>query len=623
MFVPRGYGLFKRNVGMPIVNWNMQKNTDQTGSPFLEESEGDRQLRIIELKGWEAISERLLSGKLEYAWEELLEKDSVAGFYQTPLWSISWYRHYHNEFEPLLLLAEESGVLIGLAALAIDKPAGRILFAGHPMADYRDFVCVDGRRGELVAAFLSKIMAIGNGSVFVLGQTQPHSETTRAAEEWANRTRGVWAIRRAHPCWRFRIGSSEEIDSQFKKRKTVRQAVSYYKRHGGISLLRVRGAQEWEEMKSVYFQLECLRRAFADRPTTFDDSRKQAFYEDLFKSGGQEIHFSVLRVGERLVSFMFCFAFRGVLYYGTPSFDPTESKHSPGILHILEVIRQCSHEGISEIDLTLGSSSFKQRRGNYCVMLPSMYIYLSPWDYEKARARKIVAAVIKRGMAQFSESGENSQGRWSNLAEHWEEYRRQPARQLLKRGLNTLLAFIIERRWEQVYVLSNECACSGPDSPMKVNLVTKTMQLSDYLTLPEEKKPELPRLVQAAVRRIEKGHILHTVLVDGRLVSHGWSCQSAQAPVVGDLGPMDGAEGSIWLYDFQPIGSHKTIDECAGFQEVVRGLKHRLDGSQGRLYLIVQSKTRDPELTSRLAHLGFSAFRTSRRVIILGLRVIS
>ena len=203
MFVPRGYGLFKRNVGMPIVNWNMQKNTDQTGSPFLEESEGDRQLRIIELKGWEAISERLLSGKLEYAWEELLEKDSVAGFYQTPLWSISWYRHYHNEFEPLLLLAEESGVLIGLAALAIDKPAGRILFAGHPMADYRDFVCVDGRRGELVAAFLSKIMAIGNGSVFVLGQTQPHSETTRAAEEWANRTRGVWAIRRAHPCGDF------------------------------------------------------------------------------------------------------------------------------------------------------------------------------------------------------------------------------------------------------------------------------------------------------------------------------------------------------------------------------------------------------------------------------------
>jgi len=623
MFVPRGYGLFKRNAGMSIVNWNMQENTDRAVSSVLEVSEGDRQLRISELRGWEAISERLLSGKLEQAWEELLEKDSVAGFYQTPLWSISWYRHFHNEFEPLLLLAEESGMLIGLAALAIDKPVGRILFAGDPMADYRDFVCADGRQGELVAAFLLKIMAIGNGSVFVLGQTQPHSETTRAAEEWANRTRGIWAIRWAHPCWRFRIGSSEEIDSQFKMRKTIRQAVSYYKRHGGISLLRVRGAQEWEEMKSVYFQQECLRRAFAERSTTFEDSRKQALHEDLFKSGAQEIHFSVLRVGEKLVSFMFCFAFRGVLYYGTPSFDPTESKHSPGLLHILEVIRQCSHEGISEIDLTIGSASFKQRLGNHCVMLPSLYIYGSPWAYRKARARQIVAGIIKRVMAQFGESGEHSRGRWSKLAEYWEECRRQPARQLVKRWLDTLLTVFIERRWEHVYIVSNECACSGPDSPKKVNLVTKTMQLADYLTLPEEKKPELPRLVQAAVRRIEKGHVLHTVLVDGQLVSHGWSCQSAQAPVAGDLGPVEGGEGSVWLYDFKSIGPPMAIDECEGFLEVVRGLKHRLDGAQGRLYLIIQSKKDDPELTSRLAHLGFSPFRTSRRVIILGLRVIS
>lgn len=610
------------NFAMSIENLNLHENIGGACASLSETLHGDGKLRITELRGWEAIKTSLLSCKLEHAWNELLAKDSVSGFYQTPLWSISWYRHYHDEFEPLLLLAEESGVLIGLAALAMDKPGGRILFAGDPMADYRDFVCADGRRGELVVAFLSMIMAIGNGSVFVLGQTQPNSETTRAAEEWANSAGNARTIRRAHPCWRFRIGSSEEIDSQFKKRKTIRQAVSYYNRQGGISLQRVRGVQEWEEMRSVYFQQECLRRAFAERSTTFDDARKQALHEDLFRSGAQEIHFSVLRVGERLLSFMFCFAFRGVLYYGTPAFDPTESKRSPGILHILEVIRQCSHEGFSEVDLTLGSSSFKQRLGNHCVMLPSLYIYGSLWAYRKARIRQIVAGIVKRGMVQLGESGEDSPGRWNNLAEYWRECRRHSLRQLAKRGLSRLLTVFIERRWEQAYVLSNGGAHFGRNLSKSANLVIKTMQLSDYLSLPEQEKSELPSLVQTAVRRIEAGHILHTVLVDGLLVSHGWSCQSPQAPITGDLGAMVGEEGSVWLYDFQPIGSRKAIDECVGFMEVVRGLKHRLDGSKGRLYLIVQSKMEDPQMTSRLADLGFSPIRTSRRLRVLGLRII-
>lgn len=605
---------------MSTVNANARSTRQEFSASALQGLTVDSGLHLLELRGWQAIQADWLSGKLEPAWDELLDKDSVSGFYQTPLWALTWYRHFHDEFEPLLILAKESGVLVGLAALAIEKSSGKVLFAGDPMADYRDFVCVDGRRRELVAAFLSKIIEAGRGSVFVLGQTQPNSETTGAAEDWAKATGAVRTIRRSHPCWRFRIGSSEEIEEQFKKRKTIRQAVSFYNRNGGMALQRVRQFHEWDELKAVYFQQECLRRAFAERSTTFDDSRKQALHEDLFKSGSDAIHFSVLRAGSRLISFMFCFVFRGVLYYGTPSFDPTESKRSPGILHILEVIRQCSQEGVSEVDLTLGTSSFKQRLGNHCVMLPSLYIYRSAWAYRKAWVRRMMAGAVKRVAGSHGEEGEQASSRWSSLVELLKEFRRQPMHRMLRRGLGSLSELIIDRHWERVYVLNREGSILESDLAKMPNLVVRTMQLADYLDLPEPQKSELPRLLQTAVRRMEKGHTLHTVFWEGRLVAHGWSCRSSHVPVEGALGVIAGGDDSIWLYDVQSVNHGKTTEVGVTPERIVRSLLGQFDGLKGALYLIVQSKVEDLDMTARLLRAGFSPIKTVRSGTLLGMK---
>src|SRR5439155_21281217 len=123
------------------------------------------------------------------------------------------------------------------------------------------------------------------------------------------------------------------------------QAIAYYKRRGGIRLKRISESWEWGSRKETFFQQQLLRQAFAERELSFGDPPKQSFYCQLFESKVPEVYFSGLWCGDKVISFMFCFSYRGILYYGAPSFDPLEQKHSPGLIHILEVIKQCHNEG--------------------------------------------------------------------------------------------------------------------------------------------------------------------------------------------------------------------------------------------------------------------------------------
>lgn len=486
----------------------------------------EAEARLAVHRGWPEVEQALEAGRLRAAWEALLPRDPAATFFQTPLWCVTWYRSYYRDFEPLLLAAAAGGRLVGLAPLAVERAGGRIVFAGEHMSDYRDFLCDGDGRAAALDLFLPYLLAQSPGARLVIGQMQAESPTVEHLRRWAAGQRHCRLVLRTHPCQRVRLQSREELRQLYRK-KTIRQALAHYGRHGGLRYRRLRDLHEWHSLKDAYFRQHSLRQAFAGRPLAFADPRKRSFYSSLFESQSPDIHFSGLWLGERPISFMFCVGHRDVLYYGAPSIDPLERKHSPGLLHLLEVMTRCREDGFQEMDLTMGASSFKGRLGNYSVDLPTLYVYGRRRHFWLDRTRKTGADWAKRLLRR----PDGSDRRWEAIKAGLARLRaflqapagRQPvaslrlvARRVTAAAYESVTSEIFELRPGGLHRVTPILA-PGERCEFRRN------RIEDFLTLEGGQETDLPRLVRTAVERIGQGHALHTVLINGRLAHFGWA----------------------------------------------------------------------------------------------------
>lgn len=584
-----------------------------TSSPANAGTEADATLVVH--RGWPEVEQALETGRLRAAWEALLPRDPAATFFQTPLWCVTWYRSYYREFEPLLLAAAGDGRLVGLAPLAVERASGRIVFAGEHMSDYRDFLCDGAWRARALDLFLPYLLSQAADARLVIGQMQAESPTVEHVRRWAATQRHCRLILRTHPCQRVRLQSREELGHLYRK-KTIRQALAHYGRSGGLQYRRLRDLHEWHSVKDTYFRQHSLRQAFAGRPLAFEDPRKRSFYSGLFESQSPDIHFSGLWLADRPLSFMFCVAHRGVLYYGAPSIDPLERKHSPGLLHILEVMRHCQEEGFQEMDLTMGASSFKGRLGNYSVDLPTLYLYGRRRDFWLDAARKTGAdwarTLLRRldGSDRLWEELKTSAARLGGTLQAVAG--RQPivslhlaARRVRSAAYDTFVGEIFELRPGELRRVA-PILMPGERCEFRRNC------LEDFLTLDGS---DLPRLVRTAVERINQGHALHTVLINGRLAHFGWS-YLPEGPITmpetrtqARLPP-----GAVSLYDYF------TVEAYRGRRLYPANLFHILreafDQQAAAAYIVCESRN----LSSKrgIERVGFRRIAVHRLTRIFG-----
>lgn len=509
-------------------------------------------LTIERTEGWEAVERALEHDGLRRAWERLLHEDRVATFYQTPLWCATWYRCYRDEFKPWLLVARAGSRLVGLAPLAVERRSGRLLFAGDDMADYRDFPCEEDWRRAVVPKFLDDMLRASGGAPFAIGQTQPESETMAVAARWAAE-RGIGALLRTHPCRRFRFEDGD-LAALFRK-KSLKQAAAHYRKAGGLDYRRIRDRREWERVKDVFFRQHSLRQALAGREPSFEDERKRALYESLFDSLDPDVHFSVLCHDDRALSFMFCFHYRSVLHYGAPTFDPLEARHSPGLLHLLEAMECCRRQGYREVDLTIGSAAFKERLANHRVDLPTLDLYPRRTAYWVAGARRSVVTILKGAVRSWTGSEEP----WGLIKEALALLRarlaliaRRPPRRILAALLRQVVILLTGSYRAEIFRLRPEdLTLVEPAVERDRSCELHLNGLEDFLTLEGEERTGLSARLQEALRRIQRGHVLHGLLVDGRLVQFGWSHRPdgrVYLPETRTAFPVP--PGAVSLYDF-------------------------------------------------------------------------
>lgn len=335
--------------------------------------------------------ERELTRGLYAGWRALMTADPRASVFQSPGWCVPWYRAYRDQFEPYVVTVSRGGQLAGVVPLATERRTGHLSFASGTMADYRDIVALpDSRRlvaGELVRVYLAEHFP----NPLQVGWMDPASDTPRLLDDVC-RAAGVPVRVWQQPCHRWSPKPGENLNRKFSR---VRTHLNALKRQGEASFDVITTPDDWDRFRNDFFRHHSLRQLQADREVSFDDARKQRFYDTVVASPEVETHVTALRLNGELVSGHVGLVQNGQLMLGAPSISLEHEGRSPSLLLLGWIIQHAGELGLAGLDLTIGDTEFKRRLGNQCVPVTMVEIHGRRSTYYTQVARREATAIAK------------------------------------------------------------------------------------------------------------------------------------------------------------------------------------------------------------------------------------
>ena len=554
------------------------------------------------------------------SWEDLLDADPAATLFQGPSWTLQWYRVYQERYEPRVLILTYGGSLVGLIPLAVERSNRTLVFASSNMADYRDVIALPQHKRMLIEK-LVRMYHNGrfNRSTLWLGPTLPESQTATIAGEVCKGIRGIYAIPRSHPGWRWWPDGSDAAG--FLKKKSVRQAMKHYQRQGGPKLERIETLEEWHRFKHEFFDQHSLRQIYVGRPVSFNDSLKQEFYEALISDHPDQVHVVSLRVAGRIVAAHYGPLRDGVLYWGAPSFDIRDARHSPGLVLMALIMHDAERLGIRGIDLTIGVEEYKRRFSNCRVDLPSVELHSGHLGYYKQVVRDRFVAGAKMVVAKYrgQESWDPTKAHLERLTASAERVGELGVKESMTRFVRRCLKSVGERAtWLTLIATPEDLQPVEPRLAPSERCTYNANELRDLLRWegpPSDTAREIRVRVRNAPEELRKGRTLHTVLVNGKLACWGWSYWP-QGPEMIDVieAELDFAPMSVSLYDFYTIPAFRKRRIYQALLTHI--LRSRFDEGAERAYIMV----RDTNVASRKAieHVGFRLVEVDEITRVLG-----
>lgn len=325
------------------------------------------------------------------AWGALVASDPLASLFQSPGWCLSWYRSYHDEFDPFVIVVMDGSTLVGVVPLAVHRATHEIRFAGGTMADYRDIVAAPGYRQAVVDALLRTYLEGRFANPLSIGWLDPASDTAALVAK-ACRDLDVRFISWQQPCYRWTPRAGENLNKKFSR---LRPHMNYFKRVGNLAFEVVSGPEEWPAFRDRFFEQHSLRQLQADRPLVFDDPRKREFYDRVFESPEVQTHVTAMRLDDELLAGHVGFVWRDVLMLGAPSIAIEHETRSPALILLSWIMQHAPELGLEGFDLTIGNTEFKRRLGNSCVKVTAIELFGRRSAYYLRTARREATAIAK------------------------------------------------------------------------------------------------------------------------------------------------------------------------------------------------------------------------------------
>ena len=164
-----------------------------------------------------------------------------------------------------------------------------------------------------------------------------------------------------HACWRWFPIEGENLNKKFSRVKTH---LNHFKRQGEVTFDVITRPEDWQRFRDEFFQQHSLRQLQAGRDVSFDDERKQNFYDRLLADPLVKAHVTAFRVNGRLLAGHVGLVWRDVLLLGAPSISIEDEGRSPALILISVDYSEFAGIGIEGFRPDIGDSEFKRRIGN-------------------------------------------------------------------------------------------------------------------------------------------------------------------------------------------------------------------------------------------------------------------
>jgi CelD/BcsL family acetyltransferase involved in cellulose biosynthesis len=238
----------------------------------------------------------------------------------------------------------------------------RAEFLGASWGDYLDVV-VDRSIGaaeaaELKMKILTSVLSASNGPTEVLLRNVPTENATASA--WERCSAPLYALDvRSGPAPTLEMTNAEQVLNS----KNIRRCENRVRRHGDVTCLTYRTAEEILPRLEPFFEQHVRRWQGSGTPSLFEKDCHREFYERLTieLSCTGTLRFTEIRFGDRLAAAHYGFMDAGRFIWYKPTYEPALSELSPGVVLLARLVRQALEENARELDFTIGNEAFKDR----------------------------------------------------------------------------------------------------------------------------------------------------------------------------------------------------------------------------------------------------------------------
>lgn len=484
----------------------------------------------ITIESGQSIAGQLARSDFVQDWWNLHAACPWATVFQTPTFVNTWYEAYAERFAPVIVSQrDDSGRLRGLFTLAISHDGQRLVAAGAHQAEYQVWLSL-ASAPDFIGEALSQLHRAFPGAGFSLKYLPPNTPLGNLLDAPPLRSR-VRLKRHQRPL--MKIDAAEAAASLQKKRYKSR--INRLKRDGEVTFERITDAAAFAAVFDDIILQYDFRHAAVNNVAPFrEDPCKRPFHLELLRRDPNLLHVTVLKVGENIIAAHVGLIGQQQVHLCITAHSPTYGPYSPGTLLLLFLGKHLGEEGIECLDLTPGGDPWKERFAN---QHDEVY-ELNFWNTGSARAIALLServyAVAKRGAALV---GIRPQSVKSLLR----------ALQGLSRAIGRPASGANRHAPSEMRFFSQPPSAALParGSDVRKDSVADLLDFAapDHLDGTQ-------RFFADALRRLEGGEHVYTLVRDGRLRQYVWVNEnpqnSLQAPTYGRFQP---PEGAALLYD--------------------------------------------------------------------------
>jgi len=332
-------------------------------------------------------------------WNELVWQIDRPEVFYTFEWALAVSRAYRDSITPLLILAYERDSLVGIAALATDKPQRETFFLAGTTADYCDFVSLPDLRQELVNEVLAELRTLGLPTL-VLANLPADSTTVHAiGPSAASRGYNLFS-QPAFECGQILLQTTEQRASVIRHIRHKREG-RYLKALAAKVPVVMDHLQSWDQIAPAlppFSKAHVARFAALGRTSHLASPQRIAFLSELAKllSSHGWVTLSQLRAGDHPIAWLYTFRFARHWSFYQMTFDCSFREYSPGSALRLKVIEEaCNSPETDFVDLGLGGEHHKKRWATGTRETLDVTLARSTVAYLRVAARYHAAAAIK------------------------------------------------------------------------------------------------------------------------------------------------------------------------------------------------------------------------------------